>query len=364
MFFFSQIRLKKTELNSVAMFLKKISSVYALPFLLFFSNFSKGIGQPANPSISIFERIAQEEGAKIYLDADMTTLLANRNSDDYTPAMLTLSDGKTFLVKIKPKGKYRRKVAEVPPLKIKFAKKALDAEGLVDSLNEVKLILPCYDNNLGDELIVREYLAYRMFEKLTSACVRARLVRLTLRDTHVEKSRKIMYAILLEDNEETAARLHGLEFEQYGLPVDSVIQHHLALVAMFEYMIGNTDWDLPMMRNVRMLRSPETQKVLVVPYDFDFSGFVSAPYASPSSDSGLLTVRDRFLITNGLDRSYLRRSAQILLNARPEFYEICKSRFISKASAAELIQYLDTFFMEIDDNGDVPVRMKVALPGE
>ena len=49
---------------------------------------------------------------------------------------LTDADGKTYQVEIKPRGKYRRKVCEEPPLKVKFSKKALRAEGL-DTLNEV-----------------------------------------------------------------------------------------------------------------------------------------------------------------------------------------------------------------------------------
>ncbi|MCC6463544.1 MAG: hypothetical protein IT260_23945 [Saprospiraceae bacterium] len=301
--------------------------------------------------------------AKLTLDADMTTLLENRKTSDYYPGLLTMPDGKSFQVKIKAKGKYRRKVAEIPPLKVKFTKKSLAAEGL-DTLNEVKLVLPCYDNNLGDELIIREYLAYRMFERLTTASVRARLVKLTLRDTHVEKSRKSMYAIVLEDNEETAVRLNGKEFEQYGLPADSLIQNQAALVAMFEYMIGNTDWDIAMMRNVRLIRANDSQKVLVVPYDFDFSGFVSAPYASPSSESGLLTVRDRFLMHHGMSQDALRKAIQVLKSAQNDLNSICRSKYLSRESEAELLQYLETFFQHIDPNGDVPVRMKVPFAAE
>ena len=342
------------------MTVKKYFTVYILFNLLFLFHFQNGIAQTANKPATIFEYLAGEEAVKMTLEADMTTLLASRQVDEYYPALLTLADGKSFQVKIKPKGKYRRKVAEVPPLKIKFTKKSLQAEGL-DTLNEVRLVLPCYDNILGDELIIREYLTYRMFEKLTGASVRARLVKLTLRDTHVEKSRKVMYAILLEDNEETAARLNGTLVEQYGLPVDSTILYQTALVAMFEYMIGNTDWDISMMRNVRLVRSAESGKILVIPYDFDFSGFVSAPYASPASESGLLTVRDRYLMANGINREALRRATQILKSAKPDLYAICRSKLISRDSSLELMGYLDTFFEQITETDDVPVRMRVTL---
>lgn len=342
------------------MFTKKYLVVYFLLSFSFFLHLQTGFAQTTPGKSTVFEYLSREEGARLTLEADLTTLQANRQADEYYPALLTLDNGKSFQVKIKAKGKYRRKVAEIPPLKIKFPKKALLAEGL-DTLTELKMVLPCYDNNLGDELIVREYLAYKMFEQLTSACVRARLVRVTLRDTHVEKSRRNMYAILVEDDEETVKRLNGLETEQYGLPADSLIANQAALVAMFQYMIGNTDWDVSMMRNVRFVRSKESGKILVVPYDFDFSGFVSAPYASPASESGLVTVRDRFLMNNGMSRESLRRAAQRLRAAKADLYAICRSKFISRDSAIELIDYLETFYQQIDKNDDVPVRMRVPL---
>jgi len=338
----------------------KLFLLYIAIFALFQGCITNGLAQTPASVQSIFEYLTQETAAKMTLEMDLTTLLANRNSEEYYPALLTLATGKSYQVKVRPKGKYRRKVAEIPPLKVKFPKKTLQEEGL-DTLNEFKLVLPCYDNFLGDELVVKEYLIYRMYEHLTPISVRARLVKLTLRDTHVEKSRKTLFAILLEDSEETVARLNGVETEQYGLPVDSMMVNQAALVAMFEYMIGNTDWDVSMMRNVRLIRSNETAKVLLVPYDFDFSGLVSAPYASPSSESGLLTVRDRFLMANGIPLEALRRATRALRLAKDEFYAICQSKYLSREASAQMVEYLDTFYRQIDSKDEVPVRMKVPV---
>lgn len=342
------------------MITKKFSTIYFLFLLLFCFQFNIGLAQSGSTPRSIFDYITAEEGAAITLETDLTNMLANRNSEDYQPGVISLSNGKTFQVKLMPKGRYRRKVAEVPPLKIKFPKKMLAAEGL-DTLNEIKLVLPIYDNNLGDELIVKEYLAYRMFEHLTQACIRARLVKVTLRDNHVEASSKKMYGLLVEDNEETAARLNGMEVERFGLPIDSLIVNQAALVTAFEYMIGNTDWDISMIRNVRLIQSKESGKIVLVPYDFDFAGIVSAPYASPDSESGLLTVRDRFMKSNGIPKESLRRAIQTLRGAQREFYKICRSRHLSRTASENMVLYLDTFFQAIDDNNDVPVRMNFYL---
>lgn len=293
------------------------------------------------------------------LEMDVTTLIENRKADTYFPAMLTTEDGTTYKIEVRPRGKYRRKISEIPPLKLKFKKKLLVAAGL-DTLNEVKLVLPTIDNVQGDELLVKEYLAYRMFEKTTSASVRARLIRLTIRDTHVEKSKRTMLAMLVEDEEETVARLNGKLVEQYGLPADSMLMDQAGLVAMFEYMVGNTDWDIPMMRNVRLIQAGESGKVAVVPYDFDFSGLVSAPYSSPSSESGLRTVRDRFLMANGISAESLKRAVKILRSCKKDFYELCRSnKQLSKVAAADMIAYLETFYTAVELKDEVPLTLRM-----
>jgi len=317
----------------------------------------RGFSQAAAHRETIFERLTKKEADKITLEMDLTSMIENRKTDIYYPGTLTTDNGKMYKVELKARGKYRRKISEIPPMKLKFKKKMLAEEGL-DTLNEVKLVLPAYDNAQGDELIVKEYLAYRMFEHLTPASVRARLIRLTIRDTHVEKSRK-MYAILLEDEEETVARMNGKLVERYGMPADSLIMNQAALVAVFEYMIGNTDWEISMLRNVRLIQSEENGKILVVPYDFDFSGLVAAPYASPSSESGLKTVRDRFMMANGIRTEHLKRALQGFRAAKKDLYEICRSKYIARETSMDMIAYLETFFQQIEEKDEVPTMFKM-----
>ena len=307
---------------------------------------------------TIFDALTKQEVIKMTLETDFTTLVAQKNAGNYFPAMIRMEDGRVFQAEVRPRGKFRRKVAIYPPLKIKFKKKALVAAGF-DTLNEVKLVLPCYEGERGENLIVREYLAYRMYETLTTASFRARLVRLTIRDTHVEKSKRPMYAILLEDEEEVVARLNGELNENYGMPTDSLHTTQAALTILFQYMIGNTDWDISMLRNVRLIRSKVTGKTILVPYDFDFSGLVSAPYASPNSDTGLKNVRDRFLMNNGISTDALKKAMTTLKLAKPELLSLCKSKHLDYKSTQEMIQYLQTFFDNVDGKNEIPQMMKM-----
>lgn len=344
--------------------MKKLQTSLAYTFFtfLFFLISHSGHAQANTHVPSVLEYLTAQEGAKMTLETDLTTIIANKKTNQYFPGTITTAEGKTYKIELRPRGKYRRKVAEIPPLKIKFKKKDLTSEGL-DTLNEIKLVLPCFDNDMGDQLIAKEYIAYRMFEKLTGAAVRARLIRLTIRDTHVEKSKKTMLAMLVEDEEETVARLNGQVVDQYGIPADSLMTHQAALVSMFEYMIGNTDWEVSMMRNVRLIRSSENPgKVLVVPYDFDFSGLVSAPYSSPASETGLKSVRDRFLISNGLKPDALKKAAKMIVTAKKDLYNLCESKFLTRMSTEEMTRYLDTFFNQMEASEEIPQILKMPVP--
>ncbi|MEO6758425.1 MAG: hypothetical protein ABIO24_03155, partial [Saprospiraceae bacterium] len=119
-----------------------LCAFFHFPFLL--------SGQPPAVRPTIFGELTQQEGAKMTLEMDVTTLIENRKTNNYYPAMLTTADGTAYKVEVKPRGKYRRKISEIPPLKIKFKNKLLLAAGF-DTLNEVKLVLPTIDDASGDE---------------------------------------------------------------------------------------------------------------------------------------------------------------------------------------------------------------------
>lgn len=326
--------------------------------LFFLKNSSTAVGQDSLVLKSIFNYLTAVEGAKITLAFDLTTLLQNRKTNDFLPATMTTEDGKARKLEIRSRGKYRRKTCEIPPIKLKFKKKDLTADGLVDSLNEMKLIVPCFDSREGEALLLKEYLAYRMFEALTTVSFRARLIRLTIRDTHVEKTKMTSFALLLEDKEELAVRHGVVEFEKYGIEPDSLHTNQAALMVMFQYMIGNTDWELAMMRNVQLLKSKTSDRVYTVPFDFDFSGLVSAPYSSPNSETGLLTVRDRFLMSSGIKTEALRRATKSIVKSKKELFEICKNKNLGRSEQNKVLDFLEEFFNVAEQGDDVPVVIK------
>jgi hypothetical protein len=321
------------------------------------ANLTLGAQAPSVAPSSIFEKLTATEAVELTLEADFTTFVSQKKTNNYLPGILRTKDGKSYSVEIRPRGRYRRKVSQIPPIKIRFNEKDLQAENL-DSLNEIKIALPSVHSEQGNELIVKEYLAYRMFEKVSNVYFRARLVKLTLIDANEKASgKKKLYAIFIEDEEEVARRLKGVPDETYGIKMENLEQQQAALVVMFEYLIGNTDWDLSMHRNVEMLKDNDTEKLLVLPYDFDFSGLVSAPYASPSSESGVKTVRDRYLMSAGIDAEALKSATNLLKTNEKEFYKICRSKFLSSESSLGMVTFLESFYKNMEGKDVAPTVM-------
>lgn len=323
-----------------------MKSAYAFTLFLLLIAHIAAPAQAANDR-SWFDRLIEPDRIQLTLVTDVSALIRNKNTVEYQSGALNAADGKSYDVEVRPRGKFRRRVSEIPPLKIKIKKKLLRAEGLVDSLNELKLVLPTTFDPEGEALVIREYLAYRMFERLSPLSARARLIDLTMINTDANENRSnyTCKAILLEDEEETAARLGGAILDAYGLTPDSLPADQMALIAVFQYMIGNTDWNIPEQRNIRFIRMTGG-KIIPVPFDFDFCGLVNAPYASPTADSGLRNVRQRFLMAEGLGTAELAGALRVIREQQQYFYTLIRDCPFPDKSSDQLVAYLDAFYRE------------------
>ena len=166
--------------------------------------------------------------------------------------------------------------------------------------------------------------------------------------------------MLVEHEEEIAARLQAKPVQEWGIPYERFQADQAALMSLFQFMIGNTDWDLQSCRNILVLQPMDNSKMVTVPFDFDFSGLVSAPYASPNSESGLRHVQDRYLMAKGMDQDAMLRAKDTILAAKPALMRWCGSVQMSAESSAYMQEYLDLFFTKLAGSTEIPGRMEVG----
>jgi hypothetical protein len=315
--------------------------------LLLTSNPASSQDTPVADPISILEHLAQPVGSMpvptLNLSLDVTELIHQKRTERYFPAELTSADGKVWQTEVRSRGKFRRIISEVPPMKLKFSKKKLVQVGL-DTLNEVRIVLPTKFDEASQTQLLREYLAYQIYARLSDYHIKAHLIKLQLHDTHIDQFYPSVWAMLLEHEEELGTRLGGTADQVFNMVPDSLQMPYAAMNAVFQCMIGNTDWSNLDARNMYHLKLKEGVKYIPIPYDFDFSGLVNAPYATPASHTGLKNVRERILLTDGISDSYVSLAMQKVLNVESDLLALCKQVNLSEQQATESQTYLLGFF--------------------
>jgi hypothetical protein len=311
--------------------------------------------------VGIFDLLCREEVAEITLETDMDTLLGRKKTDTYTHGRFTFERGKkqtmSIPVNVRARGKFRRMKCSFPPLKLKFKKNDLAAHGLND-FNELKLVTHCLDEKeMSKELLLREFLAYKMFNLLTPNSFRVQLARVTYVNTG-RKGKKIKsWGILIEDEEDLATRIGGKKVDRMGIRADSLDLSQENLVALFQFMISNADWSILLNRNMQMVGMP-AGKYLMVPYDFDYSGLVAAPYARPAAELGQSSIRQRVFRGTASSVEGLRPEVAYFLSKQDDIQELIKEcPQLTNESKADILAYTLEFFGILKDEKRIEAEL-------
>jgi len=199
----------------------------------------------------------------------------------------------TLPVQLRTRGHYRliRRNCAFVPLRLNFAKK--DTKGTpFEGQDKMKLVTHCNSNSLYDEYVIREYLADKVHTMLTPRSFRPRLAKVTYVDSATNEPIETRNGILMEHEDDVARRMEGEIIEQTGALFADVDMKQMLETAVFEVFVGNTDWSVAALHNIRLVRRPDFT-VLTVPYDLDFSGLVGTRYSTPDPRLPIRSVKER-----------------------------------------------------------------------
>ena len=143
-----------------------------------------------------------------------------------------------------------------------------------------------------EQYLLKEYLAHRLYNEITDISLNARLVRITYPNPDIPNRSIVNYAFFTEHFKSVAKR-NGAELLSRGSFDHEKLDAHLAdLVALFQYLIGNTDWSIVRERNIVLLQD-SSGSLQPLPFDFDMSGLVNAHYAGPAPGLSIDQVTER-----------------------------------------------------------------------
>ncbi len=261
--------------------MKKYINLLILYLLIL--NFSVAIAQkpetstPGNKSALLF---AEQSSLSIELSFSIKDLKKETNDSTYILSKINYrlpnDTWQPMDIKLRVRGNYRLKNCYFPPLKVKI-KKGVSKNTLFQGNKSLKLVVPCLIQKDNDDDVLKELLAYKLYEVISPYYFKTRLFDLSFEEIKKNKSKThLVKGFFIEDNSTVAKRFDGKVLKRFIHPLN---QEKLSSIrnAFFQFMIGNTDFSQAYMHNVKLFYI--NKKMIPIPYDFDMSGLVNTSYS-------------------------------------------------------------------------------------
>jgi hypothetical protein len=256
------------------------------------------VAKPPSPPAPLF---SSDAPIKVTIQGPMSNLIGNRSATP-RPATMTV-DGIAYPIMLTPRGitRLKRDVCDFPPLRVDLTQPAPPGS-LFHGQHRLKLVTHCKQPSGFQQKVLLEYSAYRIYNLMTPQSFRARLANIDYLDAN-GRPYISRVGFFLEDFGDVAKR-NGMANAHLGfrVPLQQIDPTAAGRFAVFEYMISNYDWSMraapqgdECCHNARLMVPAPGALALPVPYDFDFSGLVDAPYAGPpvELEGEVPSLRDR-----------------------------------------------------------------------
>ena len=288
---------------------------------------------------NIAPMFASNDILDVTIRAPFTTIMRERSIDEDQPATLTYNDAEageiTVELDIRTRGRFRRlpSTCKWAPLRLSFKKSSVK-ESVFAGSRKMKLVTHCRNGSVVySQALLSEHLAYRIFNLLTDASFRVRLMRVTYVDTDKNDRENTEFAFLIEHKKQVAKRIGLKVNDTPSTEIGNLDGPHTNLSSLFQYLIGNTDF------------SP----IRAAPYDCDMSGIVDAPHSAPSPNFNLRNVRQRLYRGRCANNEHIAASVQTFIDRKDGIYDLVTSNELYRSNIRrETLRFLDEFYRIIE----------------
>jgi hypothetical protein len=294
-----------------------------------------------------FGLFTSDEILNLSLRFDITEYMKEKPRDEYLKAVLTYhlneKDSINKEIRLKSRGITRYDFCNFPPVSLNF-----NTNDSLKKVEKIKMVTHCRSGN--EEYLFKEYLVYKLYNILTEYSFKVRLAKISYINTS-EKSKVInTYSFLIEPLNTLAARTNSTPVEFTELTQKKIIPQHIDRLALFNYMIGNTDWAVTGLHNCKVVSASDFNYPglgIAIPYDFDYAGLVDTYYAVPAEPLGLSSVRQRRYLGRCRSEEEYRNVLKVFIEKKPDFYRtINEFPYLSEKSKKKMIRYLDEFYSD------------------
>jgi len=293
------------------------------------------------------------------IEAPISRIMWDRKKQELDGTFVyTTRDGEEqklkVLVRIRGRFRASKAVCDFAPLRVNFkVKEVVGTE--FEGQDKLKLVTHCQNKtNSFEQLMLKEYMAYRIFAKITDTSFRTRLLRVTYIDSEGNSPDRTRYAFFIEHRKTLANRLAITPSENDIITFSNLVNTQANLVSVFSYLIGNTDIFMVTgsngercCHNVEAFKTG-TGQYLPVPYDFDISGIVNPPYALPDPKFRIRKLTQRRYLGQCVNNSLLKDTFSLFLEHHAEISQMINDfEPLDRGYRKSMNRFVDSFYKEI-----------------
>lgn len=261
----------------------------------------------------------------------------------------------SLTVRLQARGNWRRANCFLTPVKMRIKKKQRKDTPFEDD-KELKLVLPCQNSDRGHDYIIKEYLAYKLYEVVAPYHFKTRRLEIDYSDVKKRKEKGYELAgFMIEDITRVAKRNDAKRVKNKVHPLEQ--DDYMAITNdFFQYLIGNTDFSTNYQHNEKLIYV-DGKDIIPIPYDFDMSGLVDASYAVVSQVQGEIlpieSVRERLFRGFERDPAMYEQVRQGYLSKKDEMLQVVmdmEDDFINHRDYRATLDYVNEFFEVLEDD--------------
>jgi hypothetical protein len=278
----------------------------------------------------------------------------NKNTNDSTLMKTKLfftqkNKNKEIDVSVRARGNFRRKHCYFTPVKIKIKKR--DASNTIFSDNRtLKLVLPCKNDRDKNDNILKEFIAYKIYEIISPFYFKTRRLEINYTDQKRKNQKNFnLIGFFIEDDDKVAKRFDSKIIKRKISPL-AMDDFNSVNLSFFNFLIGNTDFSSAHQHNGKLLFYEK--KIIPIPYDFDLTGWVKPKYGSGITNRLGYSFEERNYIGFKREKSIYSKVRNHYLTLKEKILktvELYESEFEYKKSYYLMMNYLGEFY-EILEN--------------
>ena len=324
------------------------------------NNYSLAQTANADSSKKSFRLFEDDKIVEITLRFDLTTYFRTKPQENYLKANITFhlsnTDSISRDINLRTRGIFRNKWCVFPPIELNL-KKAHFGYTDLDKISKLKMVPECKFSSENKDYILKEYLAYKLFNVLTDTSFRVRLLTVNYIDTQKKRKPIQQFGFFIEPVEMLAARTNCFKVKSRTANQKNIVPKVMDRLAIFNYMIGNYDWSVPGLHNILIIKPmviDSTGLGIAIPYDFDWTGLVNAEYAIPTEEMGTDNVRERIFVGICRSKEVYLKDLELFSEKKDEFYRVVNEfPYLDKKEKKDVTGYLDGFFNQLVGRKDM-----------